>query len=273
MDAYEAHLSRTTTPRRPSTPEVAEAMLPFLREHFGNPSSSHAFGAAARGGVEKARAAGGGAARRQPGRGDRLHERRHRVEQPCASRGAAPGASRKGQHIVTSAVEHPAVREACAFLARSTGSRSRVCRWIGTGASTRRTSSRPSPGRTILGQRHARQQRGGDDPADRRDRPHGPRAGHPGAHRCGPVARARCPSTWRELGVDLLSAGGAQALRPEGRGCALRSRAACELRAVHARRRPRDGKKGRHGERHRGCRPGGGLRGRQARPLRRTWIA
>ena len=25
----------------PVTPEVLEAMLPFLREHYGNPSSSH----------------------------------------------------------------------------------------------------------------------------------------------------------------------------------------------------------------------------------------
>lgn len=42
-----------TTPVRP---EVREAMLPFLGEGaFGNPSSSHAFGRAARAGVERAR--------------------------------------------------------------------------------------------------------------------------------------------------------------------------------------------------------------------------
>ena len=39
----------------PIDPAVAEAMLPFLYEHFGNPSSSHAYGAVARGAVEKAR--------------------------------------------------------------------------------------------------------------------------------------------------------------------------------------------------------------------------
>ena len=38
----------------PIDPAVAEAMLPFLYEHFGNPSSSHAYGAVARGAVEKA---------------------------------------------------------------------------------------------------------------------------------------------------------------------------------------------------------------------------
>ena len=32
----------------PLLPEVVDAMLPFLRDHFGNPSSSHALGRAAR---------------------------------------------------------------------------------------------------------------------------------------------------------------------------------------------------------------------------------
>lgn len=41
-----------TTPVRP---EVREAMLPFLMEAFGNPSSGHAFGRAARAGLEAAR--------------------------------------------------------------------------------------------------------------------------------------------------------------------------------------------------------------------------
>lgn len=42
-----------TTPLRP---EVVEAMLPFLGGTFGNPSSGHAFGRAARDGLERARA-------------------------------------------------------------------------------------------------------------------------------------------------------------------------------------------------------------------------
>ena len=40
----------------PIDPQVAQAMLPFIHQDFGNPSSSHAFGVAARDGVEKARA-------------------------------------------------------------------------------------------------------------------------------------------------------------------------------------------------------------------------
>ena len=40
----------------PLDPEVLEAMLPYLREDFGNPSSLHRFGQRARGGVDEARA-------------------------------------------------------------------------------------------------------------------------------------------------------------------------------------------------------------------------
>src|SRR2546426_10777684 len=44
-----------TTPVRP---EVLEAMLPYLgREAFGNPSSAHRFGRAARAGIEEAKRA------------------------------------------------------------------------------------------------------------------------------------------------------------------------------------------------------------------------
>ena len=39
----------------PVHPAVVDAMLPYLREHFGNPSSSHVFGQRARQAVERAR--------------------------------------------------------------------------------------------------------------------------------------------------------------------------------------------------------------------------
>lgn len=39
----------------PLDPNVFEAMLPYLREHYGNPSSGHWFGAQAKAAVEHAR--------------------------------------------------------------------------------------------------------------------------------------------------------------------------------------------------------------------------
>ena len=40
----------------PLDPEVLDAMLPYLREDFGNPSSVHGFGQRARGAIDEARA-------------------------------------------------------------------------------------------------------------------------------------------------------------------------------------------------------------------------
>ena len=40
----------------PLLPEVVEAMLPYLRDEFGNPSSGHALGQRAKQAVERARA-------------------------------------------------------------------------------------------------------------------------------------------------------------------------------------------------------------------------
>ena len=98
----------------PVDPRVADAMLPYLYEKFGNPSSSHAFGAEAKLGVEKARreiadmlgctseeiifTSGGSEANN------------------LAIKGIAYAYRSRGNHIITSAVEHPAVLEVCAFL-------------------------------------------------------------------------------------------------------------------------------------------------------------
>ncbi len=40
----------------PLLPEVVDAMLPYLRAHFGNPSSDHVYGRRAHDAVERARA-------------------------------------------------------------------------------------------------------------------------------------------------------------------------------------------------------------------------
>lgn len=39
----------------PVAPEVLDEMLPYLRDHFGNPSSGHVYGQAAKQGVDLAR--------------------------------------------------------------------------------------------------------------------------------------------------------------------------------------------------------------------------
>lgn len=98
----------------PIDPRVAEAMLPFIHQHFGNPSSSHIFGVTAKKAVEKAR--------RQIAA--MLHARVEEViftsggteSNNYAIKGIARAYRKKGNHIITSAVEHPAVLEVCRYL-------------------------------------------------------------------------------------------------------------------------------------------------------------
>ncbi|KIH76648.1 cysteine desulfurase [Geoalkalibacter ferrihydriticus DSM 17813] len=100
-----------TTPVRP---EVVEAMLPFYREHFGNPSSVHWAGRMVSGAVEKAREQVAKLINAAPAEivftscgseGDNL-----------ALKGTVEALKDKGNHIITTAVEHPAVLNTCEFL-------------------------------------------------------------------------------------------------------------------------------------------------------------
>ena len=98
----------------PIDPEVAAAMLPCIREHFGNPSSSHAYGIKARAIVERAR--GQVAALLHCSPGEVLFTSGGTESNNHAIKGAARALRGKGNHLVTSAVEHPAVTEVCASL-------------------------------------------------------------------------------------------------------------------------------------------------------------
>ncbi len=101
----------------PIDERVADVMLPYLYEHFGNPSSSHVFGIEAKKGVERARAqvadmlgckvdeivftSGGSESNNQ------------------AIKGAALAKREKGNHIITSSIEHSAVLEVCGYLRKN----------------------------------------------------------------------------------------------------------------------------------------------------------
>ncbi|MGD8436844.1 MAG: cysteine desulfurase family protein [Syntrophobacterales bacterium] len=101
----------------PIDPEVAEAMRPYLFEHFGNPSSSHWYGVQTKKAVDEAR--------RQVA--DLLHCRPEEVvftsggseSNNYAIKGTAFANRDKGNHIISSAIEHPAVLEVCKYLAEN----------------------------------------------------------------------------------------------------------------------------------------------------------
>ena len=91
----------------PIDPRVADAIVPFLREHFGNPSSAHIYGRRAREAVEQARDE---AARLIGATAEEI------VFTGCATeannlaiQGVARALRGAKRHLITSAIEHPSV--------------------------------------------------------------------------------------------------------------------------------------------------------------------
>jgi cysteine desulfurase len=100
-----------TTPLRP---EVLDAMLPYLREQFGNPSSAHAFGRAARDALDEAHER---VARRIGAEAREIVFTSGGTEaNNLAIKGAAWAGKAHGHRIVTSAVEHHAVGHTLRYL-------------------------------------------------------------------------------------------------------------------------------------------------------------
>ncbi|WP_155006052.1 cysteine desulfurase NifS [Pelobacter seleniigenes] len=94
--------------------EVLEAMLPYFREQFGNPSSVHWAGRMVSGAIEKAREQVAELLNCSPA---------EVIFLSCGSegdnyaiKGTADALKEKGNHIITTSVEHPAVLETCQYL-------------------------------------------------------------------------------------------------------------------------------------------------------------
>jgi cysteine desulfurase len=98
----------------PVDPAVLDAMLPFLREQFGNPSSSYPLGRRARDAIENARAE---VAALIGAQADEITFTSGGTE---ASNIAIRGAAKRDPQrttIVTTAIEHPATEECCKLMA------------------------------------------------------------------------------------------------------------------------------------------------------------
>jgi cysteine desulfurase len=95
----------------PIAEEVAQAMLPYLFEHFGNPSSSHPYGATTRRAIEIARGQVAGLLGCQPE--EIIITSGGTESNNYAIKGATMAYRNRGKHLITSAIEHPAVTEVC----------------------------------------------------------------------------------------------------------------------------------------------------------------
>ena len=100
----------------PLAPEVVEAMRPFLIEHFGNPSSHHWAGAPAKAAVERARAQVAALLGCEPD--EVIFTSGGTESNNHALKGVFFANRDRGDHLVTTAVEHPAILQPLRFLER-----------------------------------------------------------------------------------------------------------------------------------------------------------
>ncbi len=98
----------------PIDPQVAEAMRPYLDIYFGNPSSSHLLGAQTKMAVEKARKQVAEMIGAESS--EIIFTSGGTESNNFALKGAAFANRHKGNHIITTSVEHPAIFEVCKYL-------------------------------------------------------------------------------------------------------------------------------------------------------------
>jgi len=106
-------------------PEVVEAMMPFLTESYGNPSSMHTFGGHVGQDVKDARIKVAALLGAEPGE---ITFTSCGTESDSTAILSALRTDPEKRHIVTTRVEHPAVKNLCENLETVTGHKYRVTR-------------------------------------------------------------------------------------------------------------------------------------------------
>jgi cysteine desulfurase len=193
--------------------QVLDAMLPYLREHFGNPSSGHSFGQYARAAVEKAREQVAVSLGCEP---DEIFFTSGGTEaNNLAIRGvSAAGAERR--QIITTTIEHPATERPCAELATKGWPVTR-CGVDGGGRvridDVRQALETPTALLTVM---HANNETGIIQPiADLAALAHSAGAL---VHTDAAQSVGKIPLSVRDLDVDLLSVAGHKLYAPKGVG-------------------------------------------------------
>ncbi|NLF10220.1 MAG: cysteine desulfurase, partial [Anaerolineaceae bacterium] len=198
----------------PIAREVADAMVPYLYEGFGNPSSSHPYGVAARRAVDEARAQVAGLLGCRPG--EVIFTSGGTESNNLAIKGAALAGRERGDHVITTAVEHPAVLNVCDWL-RDQGFRVTVLPVDGQGLVDPADLERAiEPGTILVTVMHANNEVGTVQPiAALAEIAH-----NHGAliHTDAAQSVGKVPVRVDDLAVDLLSVAGHKVYAPKGIG-------------------------------------------------------
>jgi cysteine desulfurase len=198
----------------PIDPAVAAAMSPFLHDHYGNPSSGHWASTPAKATLETAR--GRIAELLGCNSAEIIFTSGGSEANNLAIKGAFFALRDKGDHIITSQVEHPAVLEPCRFLERL-GARVTYLPVDAAGQISADDLRRAITPRTILVSiMHANNEVGTIQPIEecaRITREAGIVLHTDGAQSVGKIA-----TNVNELGVDMLTVVGHKLYAPKGVG-------------------------------------------------------
>lgn len=98
----------------PTDPEVVKVMSPYFTDNFGNPSSIHSFGQEGKAAIEKAREKIASFLGAKPE--EIIFTSGGTESNNFAIKGIAYANQKKGDHIITSSIEHHCVIEPCKYL-------------------------------------------------------------------------------------------------------------------------------------------------------------
>jgi cysteine desulfurase len=198
----------------PMDPMVAAAMRPYLEQAFGNPSSGHWASVPAKAALDKARAEVAALLGCEPD--EIVFTSGGSEANNLALKGVFFSNNRKGDHIITTQVEHPAILGPCRFLERL-GARITLLPVDRTGRVDLDDVRRAVTPRTILiSIMHANNEVGTIQPISeisRIAREHGIPFHTDAAQSVGKI-----PTKVDELGVNLLTIAGHKLYAPKGVG-------------------------------------------------------